>query len=64
MARDLGVRSAWLREEAERGAIPHVAAGTTMLFDADAVRRVLLERARQMPDRRDNLAAPDKGSVG
>ena len=47
MARILGVKPRWLREEASSGRVPAVAAGDTFLFDPDAVERVLLERARQ-----------------
>jgi excisionase family DNA binding protein len=44
-AKRLGVDAAWLREEAEAGRIPHVQAGRHLLFNIDAVQRVLAERA-------------------
>jgi hypothetical protein len=47
MARLLGVSSKWLRAEAEAGRIPHLPAGNTILFDADLVERLLVERARR-----------------
>jgi hypothetical protein len=37
----------WLRTEAEAGRVPHLRAEKVLLFDVDAVERVLLERARQ-----------------
>lgn len=46
-ARRLRVPVKWLREEAEAGRVPHLKAGTSLLFDFDAVERVLLDRARQ-----------------
>jgi hypothetical protein len=36
----------WLKAEAEAGRIPHVKADTVLLFDPEAVERVLLERAQ------------------
>lgn len=45
MARRLGVKSAWLRDEAEAGRVPAVSAGDTYLFSPDAVHRVLRGRA-------------------
>lgn len=45
MARFLGVKSAWLRGEAEAGRLPSVRAGDTFLFNPAAVERVLIERA-------------------
>jgi hypothetical protein len=47
LARLLGVSTKWLRAEAEAGRLPGVPAGTTILFDADLVERLLLERARR-----------------
>jgi hypothetical protein len=35
----------WLRDEAEAGRIPHLKAGKALLFDPEAVERVLVERA-------------------
>ena len=46
-ARLLHIPAAWLRAEAEAGRIPHLKAGTALLFDADLVERLLLERARR-----------------
>ena len=47
MARSLHVTQRWLRAEAEAGRIPHLRAGARLLFDAEAVERLLLERARE-----------------
>lgn len=47
MARLLGVSVAWLRAEAERGALPHVKTDRGMLFDRTTVERLLIERARR-----------------
>jgi hypothetical protein len=49
-ARLLRVPSAWLRAEAEAGRLPHLRADSALLFDVDLVERILLERARQMPE--------------
>lgn len=46
-ARRLRVTARWLRSEAEAGRIPHVKAERVLLFDPEAVERVLLERAQQ-----------------
>ena len=46
MARRLHVTQRWLRGEAEGGRIPHLRAGTRLLFDAQVVERLLLQRAR------------------
>jgi hypothetical protein len=45
MARRLRVTAKWLREETEAGRVPHLQAGHRLLFNADAVERVLLARA-------------------
>lgn len=45
LARRLGVPAGWLRREAEGGNLPHVKAGSQLLFDAATVERVLLKRA-------------------
>ena len=37
----------WLRAEAEAGRVPHLKAGKALLFDPEAVERVLLERAQR-----------------
>jgi excisionase family DNA binding protein len=49
LARRLGVPATWLRKEADSGRLPCVKAGTQRLFDADAIERLLLERARRDP---------------
>lgn len=46
MARRLRVTCKWLRAEAEAGRIPHLRAGRVLLFDPDAVERIVLERLR------------------
>jgi len=45
LARRLGVPAVWLRHEAEAGNLPHIKAGSQLLFDAATVERILLERA-------------------
>ena len=45
MARRLRVPVRWLRTEAEANLVPHLRAGTVLLFDPVTVERVLLERA-------------------
>ena len=47
LARRLRVPANWLREEAMAGRVPHLKAGKALLFDPEAVERVLLQRARQ-----------------
>jgi hypothetical protein len=47
MARLLGITAAWLRAEAERGALPHVKTDRGPLFDRATVERVLAERAKR-----------------
>lgn len=47
LARQLKVTSSWLRAEAEAGRLPHIKAGKTILFDAETVRKLLLERAKK-----------------
>lgn len=46
MARRLRVPVKWLHQEAEAGRVPCLKAHETLLFDADTVERVLLQRAR------------------
>jgi len=48
MAQRLRVAAKWLREEAEAGRIPHLAAGARILVDPDAVERVLVKRAKRV----------------
>ena len=45
MARQLGLRPAWLRAEAEAGRIPCLKAGRLLLFNPKAVARILAARA-------------------
>jgi hypothetical protein len=49
----------WLKAEAEAGKIPHVKADTVLLFDPNAVERVLLERAAG----KSQAVQGDKGSA-
>ena len=43
----LGVPAAWLRAEADAGRVPHLRVGRRLLVNAEAIERVLLERAQQ-----------------
>lgn len=43
----LGVGGKWLREQAERGAVPGLRAGNRWLFDVVAVREVLRKMASE-----------------
>lgn len=45
MAARLRVTAKWLRQEADGGRIPHLKAGGRILFNAEAVERLLAERA-------------------
>jgi excisionase family DNA binding protein len=45
MAQRIGVSYSWLRQEVERGRLPHIKAGKIILFNPDAVEQVLLHRA-------------------
>jgi hypothetical protein len=45
LARRLGLPAAWLKAEAKAGRIPSLRAGRRLLFNPEAVERVLLERA-------------------
>ena len=47
MAQRVRVAAKWLRQEAESGRIPHLTAGSRLLFDSETVERILLERARE-----------------
>ena len=38
---------AWLRQEAEAGRIPALRVGRRLLFNAEAVARILMERAAE-----------------
>ena len=55
-AQYLRVPVGWLREEAESGRVPHLKAGNSLLFDPQAVERVLLERAKQPPENAADVA--------
>jgi hypothetical protein len=46
MARILCVPAKWLRAEAEAERLPHLKAGSRLLFNPDAVEAALLKRAR------------------
>ena len=45
MARLVRVSARWLRAEAEAGRIPHLKAGTVLLFNPEVVERLLIEWA-------------------
>ena len=45
LASELGLPLAWLKAEARAGRIPSLRVGRRQLFDTDAVRNVLTERA-------------------
>jgi len=47
LAHRLRVPRNWLRTEAEAGRIPYLKAGAQLLFDAEVVEQLLLERARE-----------------
>lgn len=49
MARRLRVPATWLRTEAEAGRIPHLRAGSVLLFDPEVVERIVLDRLRESP---------------
>lgn len=49
MARRLRVPATWLRAEAEAGRIPHLRAGTALLFDPVVVERLIVARLNEMP---------------
>lgn len=46
MARRLRVPAKWLRDEAEAGRLPHLKAGNSLLFDAETVERLIINRLR------------------
>lgn len=50
LARRLKVAVAWLRDEADAGRLPHVKAGKRYLFNDEAVRQSLLDRAAKLPE--------------
>lgn len=49
MARQLRVPAKWLRAEAEAGRIPHLRAGSALLFDPEVVERIVLQRLSETP---------------
>lgn len=48
-ARVFQVPARWLREEVERGRLPALQAGRSLLFNTAALERALAERAAQTP---------------
>lgn len=46
LAARLGIKTAWLRSEADAGRLPHLKAGDRYLFDPHIIEQLLLERAR------------------
>ena len=50
LARRLKIPVAWLRQQADAGRLPHVKAGKRYLFNDEAVRQSLLDRATSIPD--------------
>lgn len=49
MARRLRVPQTWLRAECEAGRLPHLKAGRSLLFDAEAVETAIRQRLREQP---------------
>jgi hypothetical protein len=49
MARRLRIPATWLRAEAEAGRIPHLRAGSALLFDPEVVERIVFDRMRESP---------------
>ena len=45
-AKSLGVKSSWLKQEAEAGRVPCLDVGDRLLFNVPAVENVLVERAK------------------
>lgn len=60
MARMLKVSVRWLREETDAGRIPHLSAGKDTLYAPDAVRTVLVKRARQGKDMNETMQKAEK----
>ncbi|MBX3408125.1 MAG: hypothetical protein KF869_15325 [Phycisphaeraceae bacterium] len=56
MARHLRVPANWLRAEANAGRIPHLRAGSALLFDPEVVKRIVFDRLRES-------SAPTKGGA-
>jgi hypothetical protein len=51
MARRLRVPAKWLRSEAEAGRVPHLRAGSALLFDPEVVERIVFDRLRQSDEK-------------
>lgn len=50
LVRRTRIPATWLRTECAAGRLPHLRAGSQLLFDLVAVERVLAERAARVPD--------------
>ena len=46
LSRRLGLPAAWIKAEAEAGRIPSLRAGRRLMFNPDAVERILIDRAK------------------
>jgi len=53
LSRKLKYPQQWLRDQADRGLIPSIKIGRRLLFNPEAVQRILLERAAELPLRDD-----------
>ena len=49
MARRVHVTTRWLRSEAASGRIPHLQAGDRLLFDANVIEAILLDKKKILP---------------
>ena len=47
MSQRVGLPAAWLKSEAESGRIPCLHAGRRLMFNPEAVERILIDRARR-----------------
>lgn len=56
MARRLRVPTTWLRAEAEAGRIPHLRAGSALLFDPEVVERIVFDRLREVPKQSEGVS--------
>lgn len=56
MARRLRVPATWLRAEADAGRIPHLRAGSALLFDPETVERIVFDRLRESSTRAKGVA--------
>lgn len=50
LSRRLGLPAAWIKAEAKAGRIPSLRAGRQLMFNPDAVERILIERAKANAD--------------